>query len=414
MSAPVSTRILLIEDSPTDARLLKHDLTEVTGGAFEVTWVERLEDATAKLRERSFDVALLDLTLPDSSGIVTYTRVQKEAPRLPVVVLTGADNEATGIEAIRRGVQEYLVKGAADGKTVARAIRYAIERKQMQEELFKANKLLEQRLDEILIAKEALNESEHRFRLALKNAPVSLAAQDMDLRFIWAYNQHTINPDEVIGKTDTDIFSPEDAAYLMDIKRKVIDTGAELRQQRWITSNGQSRFLDLYIEPLRGAGGRVTGVAVATVDMTQEKIAQDALRQVVLRLDALSQTASALLQSTDPQRHIQSLCRTVMERIECDTFFNFLVDEKAGKLHLNAYAGIPEKEARKVEWLDFGVAVCGCVARDGRRIVAEHIPSSDDARTELVKSWGIKRKSWERSRSARAAARRLPTARFPL
>jgi PAS domain S-box-containing protein len=79
-----------------------------------------------------------------------------------------------------------------------------------------------------------------------------------------------------------------------------------------------------------------------------------------------------------------------MDRLDCHTFFNFLVDERAGRLHLNACAGIPEEETRKIEWLDYGAAICGCVARDGSRIIAEHIPTIPDERTDLIKSYGIK------------------------
>ena len=78
-----------------------------------------------------------------------------------------------------------------------------------------------------------------------------------------------------------------------------------------------------------------------------------------------------------------------MEYLDCQAFFNFMVDERAGRLRLNACAGIPEEEVRKLEWLDYGVAVCGCVARDGARIVAEDIFHTPDARTELVQSYGI-------------------------
>ena len=78
-----------------------------------------------------------------------------------------------------------------------------------------------------------------------------------------------------------------------------------------------------------------------------------------------------------------------MQHLDCHVFFNFLVDELVGKLHLNACAGIPDEEARNIEWLDYGVAVCGCVARDGKRIVAEDIFNTPDIRTELVKSYGI-------------------------
>jgi PAS domain S-box-containing protein len=78
-----------------------------------------------------------------------------------------------------------------------------------------------------------------------------------------------------------------------------------------------------------------------------------------------------------------------MEFLSCDVFINFLLDEQAGRLQLNAYAGIPEEEAGRIEWLDFGVAVCGCVARDRERIIAEDVQNSTDPQTSLVKSFGI-------------------------
>ena len=86
---------------------------------------------------------------------------------------------------------------------------------------------------------------------------------------------------------------------------------------------------------------------------------------------------------------VDTICPKVMEFLDCDVFFNFLRDERQERLHLNAWAGIPAEEAQRIEWLDYGVAVCGCAARDGCRIVAEDIQTTADARTELVKSYGI-------------------------
>jgi len=108
------------------------------------------------------------------------------------------------------------------------------------------------------------------------------------------------------------------------------------------------------------------------------------------RLRILSYAASRLLDSVNPQQLVEELCLKVMEFLDCQTFFNFLVDEAAGRLHLNAFAGIPVETAREIEWLDYGVAVCGCAARERCRIVAENIPATPDVRTELVKSFGIK------------------------
>ena len=159
MAETPEVKILLVEDSPSDARLLQQGLKEVQGAIFTVTWVEHLADALLKLGEQTFDVGLLDLTLPDSSGNATYQRIQKAAPSLPLVVLTGASDEAAGTEAIREGVQDYLSKGSVSGATVARVIRYAIERKQSTAALHHLNTELEQRVNEIQVVNKALGES---------------------------------------------------------------------------------------------------------------------------------------------------------------------------------------------------------------------------------------------------------------
>jgi signal transduction histidine kinase len=121
-------RALLVEDNPADARLLCEHLRESAAGAFEVTRVARLSACIEQLRQNPFDVVLLDLTLPDSRSIDTVRRVHAEAAEVPIVVLTGLEDEAVGVEAVRQGAQDYLVKGQTDPRLLARSIRYAIER----------------------------------------------------------------------------------------------------------------------------------------------------------------------------------------------------------------------------------------------------------------------------------------------
>jgi signal transduction histidine kinase/CheY-like chemotaxis protein len=125
-------------------------------------------------------------------------------------------------------------------------------------------------------------------------------------------------------------------------------------------------------------------------DLTESKQTEEALRDSNTRLNLLAETAGKLLRSDAPQQIVNALCQNVLEFIDCHAFFNFLVDEKAGRLRLNACGGIPDEEAKKIEWLDYGAAVCGCAARDNCRIIAEDIPNTPDPRTELVKTYGIR------------------------
>ena len=139
---PTVLRVLLVEDSRSDAFLLQESLAESELGGFDFTHVHCWADALQCLRQKQFDLLLLDLSLPDITGRETFLRARAEAPHLPIVVLTGEANEALGLDAVRHGVQDYLIKGQAYGRQTARAIRYAIERKQVEEALKRAEEAL--------------------------------------------------------------------------------------------------------------------------------------------------------------------------------------------------------------------------------------------------------------------------------
>ena len=147
---PAAVKVLLVEDSASDAVLLQESLAETRPGEFDFTHVESWAEAVQCLRQKRFEVLLLDLSLPDITGRDTFLRARAEAPHLPIVVLTGEDNEAVGLDAVRHGVQDYLIKGQAYGRQTGRALRYAIERKQVEEALARTE--------------EALRESERRLR----------------------------------------------------------------------------------------------------------------------------------------------------------------------------------------------------------------------------------------------------------
>ena len=144
-------------------------------------------------------------------------------------------------------------------------------------------------------AAEALRRSEERFRLVLGAAPVSVAAQDEDLRYVWAFNQRTAPSGGVLGMLDADIFTPQEAAMLTSIKRRVLDEGIELREQLWLDRPQGRMYLDCTFMPLRDDGGAVTGVGIATVDLTPLKLAEEARRESEETLRSFYDSASLLM-----------------------------------------------------------------------------------------------------------------------
>ncbi len=148
-------RILLVEDNPGDARLVREALRDA-GLSWELAQVGSLEELAGALSGRLPAVILLDLSLPDAHGLETYQRAQALAPEVPVLVLTGLDDEAMAVSTVHEGAQDYLVKGELDGRFLARAIRYAIERKRAEQALLSSERqfrsIFEGNLDAIVIA----------------------------------------------------------------------------------------------------------------------------------------------------------------------------------------------------------------------------------------------------------------------
>jgi diguanylate cyclase (GGDEF)-like protein/PAS domain S-box-containing protein len=131
-----TVRILLVEDNAADARLLREMLNETSSCDYELTHHQTMEKAIAHLVAHPVDIVLLDLGLPDTDGLRGVQRAQATASRVPLVVLTGSDDELLASQALQEGAQDYLVKGQIDTRGLLRALRYAIERKTMEEALF--------------------------------------------------------------------------------------------------------------------------------------------------------------------------------------------------------------------------------------------------------------------------------------
>lgn len=126
--------VLLVEDNPGDARLVREMLRDARGASIELECADRLATGLERLRQSSVDVVLLDLSLPDAQGLDTFIRARSAAPDLPIVVLSGLDDESLAMCAVQEGAQDYLVKGHVDGNLLVRCMRYAVERKRAEAE----------------------------------------------------------------------------------------------------------------------------------------------------------------------------------------------------------------------------------------------------------------------------------------
>ena len=153
------THILLIEDNPGDARILRELLAEGQADRFTLTHVDRLESGIRCLNQRAVDVILLDLSLPDSQGAETLCRMHAAAKGVPIVLMTGLEDEELGLRLIQAGAQDYLVKGQVTAPLLTRALSYAVERSRLERELREKTRLLQSVLhsiaDGVVMADEA-------------------------------------------------------------------------------------------------------------------------------------------------------------------------------------------------------------------------------------------------------------------
>lgn len=284
---PSSVRVLLVEDSLSDARLVQEHLDLAGFERFEVTHVERLEEALARLRAEPFDVVLLDLSLPDSTGIDTFRRVQREAPHIPLVVLTGISDEMLGIEAVRNGIQDYLIKGQSDERQIARAIRYAIERKLAEVSLKQAQAVSERRAAELQAVFEALQEPLVVFDAAgtpTKANATAISAYGVDPTGIDLQSYAKLPWQFMMRRLDGRPVAHADLPSRRALR------GETVRGEPYIFTNAQGKeaIFEVSAAPL-WTGGKVAAVAAVWHDTTERQRTEDALRESEERHRQLSE-----------------------------------------------------------------------------------------------------------------------------
>ena len=262
--------ILLVEDNPGDAEFIQDIMPDDLAAQFHFTHIERLSDAIRHLKDNGAQLALLDLGLPDSSGLDTVRKVRQANPGIPIVVLTGNDDEETGIAAVKAGAQDYLVKGKVSGHLLARVFLYAVERHQHQEFLRESEQFLRSGLD-ALSAHIAIIAPSGRI-LSVNRAWQAFAQAngvDQEKRFIG------VNYLEVCDRASGNDAKPA-AAFAAGI-RAVIEGADEIFEMEYpCHSPDQQRWFHGRVTPFQG--DRLRRVIVAHEDVTKRKLAEDALK----------------------------------------------------------------------------------------------------------------------------------------
>lgn len=281
--------LLVIEDNPADADLLAEFLSESSAQAWNLSWVTCLNQGIHQAHQQVFDIVLLDLSLPDSFGLETITRFQMIHPGIPIVVLTGMDDEMVGLEALRRGAQDYLVKGEFDDRLLKRVIRYSIERWQLQRVTQQQSVAIAASLDGI----------------AMLNADLELTYANRAMGAIFGYIPAT----QLIGQSWRQLFANFEQERLAAQILPTLQANDSWRGEAIGKRQDGSHFdQELSITALPDRS-----FIFITHDITQRKRAETLLRMTSTRLESLVKNLQAgILVETDQRQVLlvnQEFCR---------------------------------------------------------------------------------------------------------
>jgi two-component system sensor histidine kinase UhpB len=269
-------RILIVEDNAGDARLMRQHLAgDSVAEAFQVVEVDRLALALQSLDETGFEAVLLDLSLPDSQGIDTLTSMRAAKPGIPIVVLSSINDELLGLQLLRAGAQDYLVKEEVTASLLRRSLRYAVERKRAEVELRRSELFLEsivENIPDMIFVKDA---GELKFVRFNKAGEELLGCQRREL----------------IGKSDYDLFPKDEADFFTGADRNVLSIGnvLDIQEEPILTKTKGLRYLHTKKIPIFDDSGQVLYLLGISEDITERKQAENQLQRSFDLLRTLSQ-----------------------------------------------------------------------------------------------------------------------------
>lgn len=252
--------ILLIEDNPGDAELITDMLAEPP--IFRLNYADRLAKGIALLRDKSIALVLLDLSLPDSLGLGTFLQLHRQAPHIPIVVLTGNNDESIGLLAVKAGAQDYLSKNRVDSELLSRTINFAIERNGFE---------------------KALRESRERLHAVVESVREVICHVDTNGKFTFLNSAWTkilgFDVEFSLGKQFDDFVFEEDKAHVRDVLRKLVGKAAEnIRSEaRFSKRDAGPVWMEIDMVLNQDEQGSVIGIVGTLDDISERKTNEERL-----------------------------------------------------------------------------------------------------------------------------------------
>lgn len=328
-------KILIVEDDSVDGKILERLLYKSSLHIAQTTSANCLAAALQLLRKDRYDIVLLDLGLPDAEGEQAFTTLQAHNPGVPIIVLSGLDDEDMATRAVQKGVQDYFVKGRVDGDLLTRSVRYAIERKKAEHELAFA---------------------EQRYRTIFENSAVAITMADEQEHLV-SWNHFT---EDLLGMDREDLYlRPITTLYpesewrmirALNIREKGVHHHLETKM---IKKNGEVIDVDIMLSMLKDAEGATTGSIAVIRDITRHKHAEWE-----------QQLSSHILEIANRHREGDTLFEDLVAEIQrysgCAAVGIRMLDED-GNIPYEAYTGFSEHFYKSESPLSVKVDQCMCI-----------------------------------------------------